>query len=401
MNPTLDAMETAGTDQFETAGARQALGKILGKEEARTIPPASPVAGRQVLPPVLPLDAGRASGPAPFASLAEHFAAIARSQRPSPQLMATAQGVGGAMPDEGGFLLSAQHAKELLGSAYEAAILAPLCDRWQTSKTSGDHHIPAIDETSRAAGSRWGGCRTYWQSQADELQGSKPKFKKLGMVPRKLTALAYTSNELASDSLLLDAHLRRAFRAEMSFALDEAIVSGAAGLPLGFLNAGALIAIDKETGQSAGTILAENIEKMWARLPLPCRRRAIWPVNEDVESLLPRISGIGAGTSANYQPAGANGNPWPTLYGRPVVAIEQASPLGEAGDISLADFSQYLILDGPMAEAVSIHVRFHTDEIAWRLIYHVDGQPIWKSPVTPANGSNLVRSPFVTLGERA
>ena len=41
-----------------------------------------------------------------------------------------------------------------------------------------------------------------------------------------------------------------------------------------------------------------------------------------------------------------------------------------------------------------------TDETAFRFILRVDGQPLWNSAVTPANGTNTI-SPFISLATRA
>ena len=102
-----------------------------------------------------------------------------------------------------------------------------------------------------------------------------------------------------------------------------------------------------------------------------------------------------------YMPAGGvSGAQYSTLFGRPVIPVEQANTIGSLGDISLVDLSQYLLIDkGGLNAASSIHVRFLYDESVFRFIYRVDGQPIWKSTLTPFKGSNTL-SPFVTLAPR-
>ena len=84
----------------------------------------------------------------------------------------------------------------------------------------------------------------------------------------------------------------------------------------------------------------------------------------------------------------------------PVLEIEYADNLGDAGDLILADLSQYLLCDkGTPQSAQSIHVRFIYDEWAFRFTYRVDGQPAWGSALTPANGGDTV-SPFLYLQAR-
>ena len=85
-----------------------------------------------------------------------------------------------------------------------------------------------------------------------------------------------------------------------------------------------------------------------------------------------------------------------TLFGRPIIVCEQCQSLGTAGDVILADLSQYLcITKGGMQTAQSIHVRFIYDETVFRFVYRVDGQPMWSSALTPYKGSDTIGPFFV------
>ena len=98
--------------------------------------------------------------------------------------------------------------------------------------------------------------------------------------------------------------------------------------------------------------------------------------------------------------SGLNASNFPTFLGIPFVPVEYCATLGDAGDIVLADLGQYLLVDqGQMEAASSIHVRFDYGEEAFRVTYRCDGQPMWKSALTPFKGSNTI-SPFITLAAR-
>ena len=71
------------------------------------------------------------------------------------------------------------------------------------------------------------------------------------------------------------------------------------------------------------------------------------------------------------------------------------------GDIVLADLLQYRIVQASPRFALSADVAFLTDELAFRLVLRMDGMPAYASAVTPFNGSNITRSPFVTLDARS
>jgi HK97 family phage major capsid protein len=169
-------------------------------------------------------------------------------------------------------------------------------------------------------------------------------------------------------------------------------------MPQGILNSSALITAAKETGQAAATIVAANIEKMWSRLPAPSRRTATWLIHEDVTPQLDQLQG-GVGEGSMYLPAGAFGNEFALLKGRPVFEVEQAAPLGSVGDIILADLGKYIIVDGGETPALSVDVRFLNDEVTWRFTWRVDGRTAFVTPITPYHGSNT-RSPYVTLAAR-
>jgi HK97 family phage major capsid protein len=223
-------------------------------------------------------------------------------------------------------------------------VIAARCDVRETDKPN-NIHLPAIDETSRADGSRSGGAQAFWLAEGFTATSTWPQSRAIDLSAKKLLALCPATNELCDDVPLLDGHLRRVFAAEMSFKLDLAILRGTgAGLPRGIVNASGTITAPKAIGQASGTIIAENIANMWSRLPAPCRSRAVWLANEDCESQLELIGT--ASTNGMYFPAGAGGSEFAFVKGRSVIVCEQPPTLGTPGDIVLADLSQYVLIDG-------------------------------------------------------
>ncbi len=349
-----------------------------------------------------------------FGSLGEQLTAIARAcyqpeRAADKRLVRAPTGAGEADPSTGGFLVAPQWAEELVGFAYEEAVIAPLCDRRRTAKPLSQINVPAIDETSRADGSRWGGALAYWDAEGATISPNFPRFKNIAFSPKKLFVIAYATDELLADVPMLEAHMRRVFSAEMGFKLDLAVLSGGGpglGQPLGILNSGALITVAKETGQAPATIVAANVRKMWTSLPAPSRRTAVWLVNEQTEEQLEQMttiigsSGAAAPTaSALYVPAGAGGNAFPLLKGRPVLVVEQCPVLGALGDIVLADLRHYVNIDGGINLALSLDVSFLNDQAVFRFVLRVDGGPVFTSPITSYQGS-AQRSPFVALASR-
>lgn len=194
------------------------------------------------------------------------------------------------------------------------------------------------------------------------------------------------------------------FRSEFEFKLVDAIINGTgAGQPLGILNSGCMVSITKESGQSADTIVYENVLKMWSRLMASSRPNSVWLINQDCEVQLNQMSlAVGTGGIPVYVNGGAQNQPYSTLFGRPVIALEQIPTLGDTGDIILADLSKYVAIDkGGIKNDVSMHVRYIYDESVFRSVYRFDGQPLLASAITPFSGSSNTLSHFVKLNERA
>lgn len=320
------------------------------------------------------------------------------------EFRAAATGMGEALPADGGFLVGTDFATGLMTRVYENSVLAPRCQKVTISGGSNSIKINGINETSRANGSRYGGVLGYWVGEGVAPTASKPKFREIELVLKKLGVLAYSTDELLQDAAALGQVVSTCVVGELDFMLQDALINGnGAGKPLGVLKGPCLVTIDEETGQAADTIVLKNISKMWAALWAPSRANAVWLINQEIEPQLDLLSvPVGTGGMPVYMPPGGLADsPYGRLKGRPVIAIEQAAALGDAGDIILADFSQYILADkGGIQAASSMHVAFTAGETVYRFIYRVDGQPSWNSALTPYKGAQT-QSPFVTLAARA
>ena len=278
------------------------------------------------------------------------------------------------------------------------------CRQLAVGPNSNSLEIKVVDDNSRATGSRWGGVRGYWVDEGTAATASKPTFGKVTLKLNKVAALGYASDELLEDSVAMSSIFEQAFGEELTFLTEDAVFNGTgAGQPLGIIGHASAVSTAKETGQTATTIIYANIVKMWSRLWARSRSNSVWFVNQDVEPQLNSMSlSVGTGGVPVYLPAnGLAGSPFASLMGRPVVPVEYAATLGTVGDVVLADLSQYgLLTKGGVKQASSLHVAFATDEMAFRATYRVDGQPLWKSTLTPFKGSTT-QSPIVTLATRS
>jgi HK97 family phage major capsid protein len=347
-----------------------------------------------------------------FPSFGAQMTAIMRAGVPGGQvdprlrITAAASGLSESVPSDGGFLVQQDFSDDLLTQVFETGILASRCRRIQISGKSNSIKINGIDETSRAS-TRSGGILGYWEEEAAEKTASKPKFRKIELSLKKLIGLCYATDELLDDAAALEGVIRSGFSSEFGFLLDDAIVNGTgAGQPLGILNAGCLVTVDKEAGQKAATVVAENIIKMYSRIFAQSRPNAVWLINQNIEPQLFTMSlAVGTGGVPIYMPAGGlSAQPYATLLGRPVIAIEQAATLGTVGDIIFADLPGGYILaeKGGIQSDVSLHVRFVYDESVFRFVMRCDGQPVRATPLTPyKGGASFTQSNFIALATRS
>ncbi len=315
-----------------------------------------------------------------------------------------ASGMSVGIDSDGGFLVPEEFSNDLLRKTYEAGAVVSRCRRVPMSTKYLT--IPYIVESSRADGSRHGGVRVYRKAEAAQATSSKTAIGRLKLTLNKLVGLAYDTEELMRFSpVSAEALLSQLFAEEFAFAIDNEIINGTGGGQcLGILNAPCKIEVAKEAGQLADTIVFENVAKMWSRLYARSRANAVWFVNQDCEyQLMTMAMVVGTGGVPVYMPAsGVSGSPYSTLFGRPVIPIEQAATVGDNGDIILADMSQYLYAEhtSGMEGATSIHLRFDYGETAMRWVMYNDGQPWWASALTPYKGT-ATQSPIVTLAARA
>lgn len=348
--------------------------------------------------------------PVKFRSFGEQMQSVARKaldpHYDDPRLeVRVPMGMGEGLGSDGGFLVQTDFSTELLRQAYETGQVASRCKKISLSSNANSIKIAAVDETSRIDGSRWGGVASAWTAEAGTKTPSMPQLREINLVLHKLTAAAYATDELLADASALESLLMTAFAEEIAFRLDNAIIRGSgAGQPLGILASPALVTVAAEGGQPIDTVVTENLVNMYSRLHAGNRRSAVWFINQNVEPQLMQMSlAVGAGGTLTYMPPGGlSQQPYATLFGLPVIPIEQASSIGDVGDVILADMSQYLLVDkGGMQAASSIHVRFLNDESTFRFVYRVAGEPTWSAPKTPfLGGANFTTSPFVTLAAR-
>ena len=343
-----------------------------------------------------------------FSSLGEQLKAIyafrkngvkdERLQQVNNAVLGSNEGTGA----DGGFALQTDFAGQILESAVEQSPLLNRLDRYTCSSAANAMRWLSADETD-VSKSVFGGVQMYWASEGATVAASKPQFRELKMDLEKMMGFAYCTDEMLTDAAFMTGFFGTAFTLAADRLLTESVISGdGVGKPLGILNSKAIITVDKESTQAAGTFLGANAIKMQARAMPRNRDRLVWLMHPDAEELLPYLS-IQSGEAAKFlwNPEGGLGNfDTQRVLNKPVLFEDSCSALGSKGDINLVDPMYYILLTkGTAKQDWSVHVEFLTDQNCFRMVYRCNGAPKIEKPLTIKNSAKT-RSSFVTLAAR-
>lgn len=331
--------------------------------------------------------------------LRKHDIKDERLQKINNEALGSNEGVGA----DGGFCLQTDFAGQILESAVESSPLLNRLDRYTCSSAANAMRWLSANETD-VSKSVFGGVQMYWAAEAATVAASKPQFRELKMDLEKMMGFAYCTDEMLTDAAFMSGFFGTAFTLAADRLLVDSVISGDGnGKPLGLLNSSAMIAVDKETGQAAGTFTGANAIKMQARAMPRNRDRLVWLMHPDVEEQLPYLS-IQSGEAAKFlwNPEGGLGNfDTQRVLNKPVLFEDSCSALGSKGDIMLVDPMYYILLTkGTAKQDWSVHVEFLTDQNCFRMVFRCNGAPKIDTPLTIKN-STKTRSPFVTLADRA
>lgn len=306
-------------------------------------------------------------------------------------------------PGAGGFLIPEIMRSELLQLALENSIVRSRATVIPMSTLKVP--IPMVDDTSHAT-SVFGGVQFYWEEESAALTESQATFGRVQLEARKLTGAFRVPNELLADAPAFSTWFDTRIPAGYAWFEDVAFLTGdGAEKPQGFISSPAAIQVAAESGQSSGTVVWENIVKMYSRMLPQSLANAVWIASIDV---IPQIMTMalsvgtgGSGVMVGNFPGMSGADAMPvTILGRPVIFSEKVPKLGTTGDINFVDLSYYLIGDRQaVSVAASDQYAFLNDQTVYRIISRVDGRPWLQTALTPHNGGPTL-SAFVQLASR-
>lgn len=306
---------------------------------------------------------------------------------------------------QGDFLIPVEYASGLLDFAQNANPFMQMATKYPLRGNS--FSLKYFKSKNQTSANFYGGVVSYWVEEGNAPTASDMGFGKIDFRLHDLALLIVATNDMLEDAPeAVSGMVNKAFGARIGYDLENMFLNGnGAGQPLGILNSAAKIAQAKETSQAAATIVSENLIAMRNRLPNQSKRNAIWIYAADAAVAIQSCK-IGKSDYPAFIPAGAMSanQTLDTILGRPAYESEHISvALGTENDLVLVDPTAYgVAYKGTFTPSVesSAHLYFDSNKTAFRLVYRIDGQPLWDTYWTPAQGS-ITKSPIVTLATRS
>lgn len=284
---------------------------------------------------------------------------------------------------DGGFAVPDDFNAEIMRHVFEVGTLAGRCTRIPVSGNT--LNIPTDQKAPWAST----GIQAYWTGEGVTITTSKPDLGQTDVKLHKLSALVPVTNELLEDSpVSMQAWLNAKAPEQIAWKIDLAIVNGNGGnQPLGFRNSGALKQFTRVTG--TGVAAAEVAGLLGALVASSFSSAGTVYLMHP--TCIPAIVQATTGNFPIFIPnadATANGIPG-RMYGIPAIVHQAQQASDNAGDLSLVDLKQYILLtksDGGARSEVSTHLYFDYAMTAFRFEFRVGGQPWCSSTITDANG---------------
>jgi len=336
--------------------------------------------------------------PGQQAEASERLTRVYKSNRNNWERKDLAEGSG----TTGGYTVAPTYAGELLKLASEESIVRPYAN--VKKLPAREAYYPMLNQTftpSGGASAYYGGVNMQWTGEAQPRPATEPNFKQVHVVTHELAGLCKISRTLMSDSMIaMEAELKSLFAGAIAYAEDIAFLNGDGNAkPKGVLQSPALITYATRSAANSFK-LADAANMMGAMMP-QSRPKSVWVlVNNLFSNLVQLQDGSGRVTylpnvGTGYNEAKLTGQL--LLFGRPVLFTERLNTLGSFGDVLLADFSKYIVADtGTLEIAASDQYAFNTNQITFRIIQRVDGQPQLDEPFCQQDGVTKI-SPFVSL----
>jgi len=256
--------------------------------------------------------------------------------------------------------------------------------------------MPALDQTAEDGTGLYGGIDVTWISEGGTKVQQETAFKEISLSPYEVAGSIVVTDKLLRNAPAIEPLVTRLFRGALASAEEDKFLSGdGTGCPTGFIGHASNVAVNRQTANKI--VYADIVNMFTSKLS---GGSYVWVASGSALAELMKMkdfeSADSDAPSLVFQPDARAGMPG-SMLGIPVLSSDLVPTLGTKGDLSLVDFSYYLIKDGyGVAIDASPHVYFQTNKTMIKAFNNVDGSPWLTAPIVLRDGSTQV-SPFVVL----
>ncbi len=335
----------------------------------------------------------------------KHFAHKTSDERIK-RMVAKADGMDESVLADGGALVPTEYANALYRDVLAESVLFDKARKYPINM-GNSLFIPVRSMSelgqTNATGSSLG---TWLNADGVAITPQKPVYSRVQMTLNRWgTLLPVTDELLADNNVALSNFIFDEGGIALAWDLNQAFINGSgSGQPQGILESGALVTVAADAGQPGFTISYSNLVNMKSRLWTirpGDTSGVVWIAHPDAEAQFEQLKDS-AGRNLYFAAGTIQQTPEARLFGIPVVYSFHCSSVGTPGDVILADLNQYLVstkAGGDIEAAMSMHLYFDAAEVAYRIIYRIDGKTARSAPLL-IPGSPNSRSGFVVVAAR-
>jgi len=310
--------------------------------------------------------------------LGESIQELIKGNKPNKAIIKST-GQNEATAADGGNLVQNNLIATILSPDFMAGSIYEKCTIFNVGDDNAGVKIPISNEPTRNAAGILGGVLAYVVGEGVAKTPSDAAFSILDLGFNKIAVVITLTDEIKSDSELLGQFVQKAASDAIKWIVDTNIVYGG-----GALNA---IANHPATGFSdvAGVITAAELKDIYDLYYQ--NKNGCWVVSQDMWIDITNL--WDTATQTPQIPLTWDMDGTPILWGYPVIV----SDVMRDTSLVLGDFSQYVIAQKEMTQAVNESLKFVEDESYLRFVLRINGSSMWAGPMTLTDGS--VVHPFV------
>lgn len=291
---------------------------------------------------------------------------------------------------QGGFAIPDDQREEIMRLDQQEAVVRPRA-RVIGPGDSPDQKMtmPALDQTGTSASDVRSGVNVAWTQEDTKSNEQTMDLTEIEWDPKELTAHMVVTNKLLRNASQLEGLIRDLFQDAVSSEEDDKFLNGdGVGKPLGIIGHDSTHSVSRDTSDKVKYPDIKTMDEHFMG------QEPVWVVHPDVISELQGIEDSNG--NVIWHRNAQQGVP-DMLHGYPVIRNQRSPQLGNLGDITLIDFSKYVVKDGfgPSID-VSEDNEFKSNNTVIKIVKDVDGKPWLKDTLTAEDGS-FEMSPFVEL----